>query len=92
MLGDCFMWRCQEWVTMVADVDHLGHVLLTDVTGLSWVVFYVEIHEVMYQTLVIPPQQGEEGHPCWHQSHWLGSLRTELVVMLLFLSRYIMVE
>jgi hypothetical protein len=41
---------------MAADVDHLDHVLLTDVTGLSWVVFYVEIREVMYQTLVIPPQ------------------------------------
>ncbi len=25
LLGDCFMWRCREWGTMAADVDHLGH-------------------------------------------------------------------
>ena len=36
---------------MTADVDHLGHDALTDVVGLLWVVSYVEIHRVMYQTI-----------------------------------------
>ena len=36
---------------MAADVDHLGHDASTDIVGLLWVVSYVEIHGVMYQTI-----------------------------------------
>jgi len=43
------MWRRQEWCTMAADVNHLGHDTSTDVVGFSWVVHYIGIHRVMYQ-------------------------------------------
>ncbi len=36
---------------MVADVDHLGHDALTDIVGLLWVVYYVGMHMILYQTI-----------------------------------------
>ena len=45
------MWRCREWGTMGAGVDYLGHGVLTDVVGLMWVVSYIRICRVMYQTI-----------------------------------------
>jgi hypothetical protein len=36
---------------MATGVGHLGHDVLTDVVGLLWVVLYVGIGRVLYQTI-----------------------------------------
>ena len=40
----------------------------------------------------MPPQRGEEEHPRWHRSCWLGSLHAEWVVVLRPPIRYIMAD
>ncbi len=36
---------------MAAAIGHLGHDALTDVVGWLWVVPYVRVHRVLYQTI-----------------------------------------
>ena len=45
------MRRRWEWGTMAAVVSNLRHNVSTDVVGLLWVVSYVGIHRVVYQTI-----------------------------------------
>jgi hypothetical protein len=34
MLGDCYMLWCQEWGTIVADINHLDHEASMAIVGL----------------------------------------------------------
>ena len=50
-MGDCCMRRRREWGTMAAVVGNLHHDVSTDIVGLLWVVSYVGIRRVVYQTI-----------------------------------------
>ena len=60
---------------MAAVGGNLRHDLSTDVAGLLWVVSYVGICRLVYQT--IGNASPEEEHPRRHLSCWLGSLHAE---------------
>ena len=74
---------------MVASMDHLGHVVSTAFLLLLWVVSYLGIRRVTYQTIGDPSRQVEEVHHGRHRSRRLGSLHAESVVQPRRLGRYI---
>jgi hypothetical protein len=51
ILGDCCMRQRREWGTMGAAIGHLGHNASTDIVGWLWVVSYVRIRRVLYQSI-----------------------------------------
>jgi len=50
-MGNCCMRRRREWGSMAAVVSNLHHDVSKDVVGLLWVVSYVGIRRVVYQTI-----------------------------------------
>jgi len=50
-MGDCCMQQRREWGTMAAVVGNLRHDLSTDVVELLWVLSYIGIRRVTYQTI-----------------------------------------
>ena len=77
MLGDCCIRRRQDWGTMAAAVNHLGH---NGSCGNLWVVPYAGISRVIHQTMVISPQWVEEELPHCLPSGRLGSLNATSVL------------
>ena len=72
---------------MAAAVGNLRHEVLTDVVGLLWVVSYVGIRRLVYQTIGNASPTEEQ-----HWSCRLGSLHAEWVVVPRPQIRYIMGE
>ena len=50
-MGNCCMRRHREWGTIAAVVGNLCHDVSMDIMGLLWVVSYVGMRRVAYQTI-----------------------------------------